>query len=112
MLLLLTTVMASVPGLAPQSTTTLGIEITSLAGALVIFLAVTTPRTLTGTAGHPSYVIFRLLTLAPGSLAYLIGGISLLVGSGGGLAWVLPGIVGTLLGGVINAWVLLVEILR
>jgi modulator of FtsH protease len=43
---------------------------------------------------------------------YVIAGISLIAGAGGGLWWLLAGIIGALVGAVINAWVLLVEILR
>ena len=45
-------------------------------------------------------------------IPFVIAGISLLAESGGGLYWVLAGIVGAIVGGVANAWVLLVEILR
>ena len=37
---------------------------------------------------------------------------SILAEAGGGLYWVAAGIIGAVLGGVANAWVLLVEILR
>ena len=36
----------------------------------------------------------------------------LLIGRGGGLAWLVAGIVGAFVGAIVNAWVLLVEILR
>ena len=45
-------------------------------------------------------------------LAGVIAGLSLLAETGGGFYWVLAGIVGAIVGGVANAWVLLVEILR
>jgi len=45
---------------------------------------------------------------ASAALALVIGGASILAGAGGGLYW----IVGALAGASINAWVLLVEILR
>jgi hypothetical protein len=41
-----------------------------------------------------------------------IGSISILAESGGGLYWVVAGILGAIFGGVANARVLLVEILR
>ena len=43
---------------------------------------------------------------------FLVGAISLLAGSGGGLYWTLGGVIGAFVGAVLNAWVLLVEILR
>ena len=42
----------------------------------------------------------------------LVGAISLIAESGGGLYWIVAGIVGAIIGSVANAWVLLVEILR
>jgi hypothetical protein len=44
-----------------------------------------------------------MLLVAPGSAAYLVGGISLLTRSGGGLAWVVGGLVGGLVGAVLPA---------
>jgi hypothetical protein len=45
-------------------------------------------------------------------VVYLVGGVSLLAESGGGLAWLVLGIIGGIVGAVVNAWVLLVEIRR
>jgi modulator of FtsH protease len=56
--------------------------------------------------------VSRVGVLVPGSLPYLVAGLSLLAGAGGGLAWVAVGLVGGMTGAVMNAWVLLVEILR
>jgi modulator of FtsH protease len=39
-------------------------------------------------------------------------GLSLLTGAGGGLYWLVPGVVISLIGGVLNSWILLIEILR
>lgn len=47
-----------------------------------------------------------------GTIPFLIGGISVIMGSGGGLYWVAAGIVLAIVGAIANAWVLLVEILR
>jgi hypothetical protein len=46
------------------------------------------------------------------TLPFVIGGLSLLASAGGGLYWVQAGVVMSLLVGLLNAWVLLVEILR
>jgi hypothetical protein len=48
----------------------------------------------------------------PGTVPFIIAGISLLNESGAGVDWVLTGIVGAVIGAGLNAWVLLVEILR
>ena len=42
----------------------------------------------------------------------MAGAISLLVGAGGGLYWFVPAVVLGFAGAVLNAWVLLIEILR
>ena len=49
---------------------------------------------------------------ALGTVPFVVAGLSLIAESGGGLYWVLAGTIGAILGGVTNAWVLLVEILR
>jgi hypothetical protein len=46
------------------------------------------------------------------SIAVVIGAATLWAGSGGGLYWVASGLVLLLLNGIVNAWVLLVEIQR
>jgi hypothetical protein len=46
------------------------------------------------------------------TLPILIAGVSLIAESGGGLYWLLAGIIGAIVGSGANAWVLLVEILR
>jgi hypothetical protein len=111
-LLLLGAVVVSVFGLVPQRPGTFGVELVVVGAALLVFLGVTARFALTGTRGHPAWVASRVVAVLPGSAGYLVGGISLVVGSGGGLAWVVGGIVGALVGAVLNAWVLLVEILR
>ena len=42
----------------------------------------------------------------------MIAGTSLVTAVGGGIYWVLGGAIAGLIGGVLNAWVLLVEIRR
>jgi len=49
---------------------------------------------------------------SPRSERHLLGAISLLAHRGGGLGWVVAGVIGALVGAVANAWVLLIEILR
>jgi hypothetical protein len=59
-----------------------------------------------------SHVLSAALTAGPGTVPYLIAGVSLIAEAGGGVYWVLAAILGGIVGGVLNAWVLLVEILR
>jgi modulator of FtsH protease len=113
LVLLLAVTVASIFCLAPgQSTDAVGIEILavgSLAALIVLrqFAASYDPehQTRNQLAGH-------LALGALGVIPFVIAGISLLAETGGGFYWVLAGVVGAIVGGVANAWVLLVEILR
>jgi hypothetical protein len=62
--------------------------------------------------GGPTHMPGRIGIAAAGTLPFVIGAVSVLAGSGGGLWWTLAGMIGAIIGAVINAWVLLVEILR
>jgi len=99
-------------GLAPgQSNRTFGIE-TLVAGAIVGAQAI---RVSIGkrSEGDPlAWTLGNLPILLLPSLAFVGGGCSLIAGSGGGVYWILAGTVLTFIAASINAWVLLVEILR
>lgn len=60
----------------------------------------------------PLNFAFRVLGGQVGLILLLIGGVSLLAQSGGGLYWVVPGMAFAMVSAIIGAWVLLVEILR
>jgi hypothetical protein len=53
-----------------------------------------------------------MLVRRSGTVPFVIGAISLIAAAGGGLYWTAAGIVFAIAGVVVNAWVLLVEILR
>ena len=110
--LLLGAVVVSILALMPQPIEALGIEVFAAGVALTAMIAITSRTTLRAVAGHPSWVLSRLLTTAPGTVPYLVGGVSLILGTGGGLVWLVVGVMGAMVGSVLNAWVLLVEILR
>ena len=55
----------------------------------------------------PRFVLSQAATLP-----VLIAGVSLLLEAGGGLYWLVPGVLFSLIVAVFNTWVLLVEILR
>ena len=99
-------------GLAPgQSNRTLGVEI--LATGAVVVTQAAWVSVGKRTEGDPlSWTLGNLPILLFPALAYVGGGCSLLAGSGGGLYWILAGTVLTFIGTSLNAWVLLVEILR
>jgi hypothetical protein len=111
-MLLLSVVLSSLVGLVPgQDRTALGLELLALAlafGVLVVFLV----RGRTGVDEARSKVIGRIALMLAGTVPFVIGAVSLLAEAGGGLYWIAAGIAAAIVGGVANAWVLLVEILR
>ena len=111
MLLLVNVLMVSIIGLIPgQSHTALGAE---LLGVSLVFTAVIGTRVVRSLpTGHLSWMVSRLAVMAIGTLPMIVGAISLLALEGGGLYWIVGGILGAIIGAVANAWVLLVEILR
>ena len=59
--------------------------------------------------------LHRRSTIVLGQLAtvpYLVAGVSVLASFGGGLYWMQAGVVLCLLVGLVNGWVLLIEIMR
>ena len=107
---LVVSTMAPVPG---QSPTVLGAEL--LAAGLVAWSALVTihVRAVRGQVGPSSRVLAGRIVLAQTAVLPLpVAGVSLLLGAGGGLYWLVPGVVFCLVAAVLNAWVLLIEILR
>ena len=112
-LLLLSVVLVSIIGLIPgQGTTALGLEL--LAVGIVFGAAIATLSRQPMPPGvEPGLWLFgRMLVRGLGTLPFVIGAISLIAGTGGGLYWTVAGIVFAITGAVANAWVLMVEILR
>lgn len=54
----------------------------------------------------------RIALAQAAALPLPVAGLSLLLGAGGGLYWLVPGIIGCLVVAVLDAWVLLIEIVR
>jgi hypothetical protein len=112
-LLLLGVLLVSVVGLIPgQGESALGAELLGVSlilGAVIARL----PTSYSADREEPrGWLWGRWSVRAAGTLPFVVGGASVLAGSGGGLYWVVAGIVFAISGAVINAWVLLVEILR
>jgi hypothetical protein len=99
-------------GLAPgQSHTALGIEI-AVAGSIVAFQAVWVTFRQRDPDERMAWKVERKVILVLPGLAFLGGGLSLIAGGGGGLYWILVATVLAFVVSAINAWVLLVEVLR
>jgi hypothetical protein len=112
-LLLLVVLLVSIVGLVPgQGHVALGVEL--LVVGLAIGATIVRLPAIRGDAEGPSRAWLlgrwgiRVAALAP----LIVAGASVLAESGGGLYWLVAGIVIAISGAVVNAWVLLVEILR
>ena len=112
-LLLLSVLLVSIIGLIPgQSTTALGAELLGEALVLGAAIAVLSKRSLTKGRVAPSAAVIRSALIAGGTVPFVIGAVSVLAETGGGLYWIVGGVIFAIAAGVANAWVLLVEILR
>jgi hypothetical protein len=70
-------------------------------------------RALRGRVGPSSGVLAgRIVMVQVAVVPLLVEGVSLLLGAGGGLYWLVPGVLFCLVVAVLDAWVLLIEILR
>jgi modulator of FtsH protease len=109
-LMLLAVVLLSLAALIPdQSTHAVGAEVLGLGLAFGIATLVLVSRE---PAEGKRLDLSRFLVVAVGFVPIAIGGVSVLAESGGGLYWVAAGLILTTSAAVLNAWVLLVEILR
>jgi modulator of FtsH protease len=99
-----------VPSQGPAST---GIEIISVAGLEFVLLSiihVRAPRRALGLS--PPMFAMRVTAAHAGPVFMIVGGVSLLVQDGGGLYWVVPAMIASIVAAIIGAWVMLVEIVR
>jgi len=112
-MMLLGALVVSIIGLIPgQSDGLLGFEI-FLAGLLLAWLVARLQLVYDPAVPMPrSWLISRWGVRALSTVPLIVAGASLMTGDGGGLYWVVAGIVFAIVGAVANAWVLLVEILR
>ena len=97
---------------APQSELALGAELLSISAVSGAALLILDRR-----AGHdPGRGVARYIERASPNLvtAVLVGiaGLSFLLKAGGGLYWMIPAVLASLVGGVINAWLFLVKVDR
>ena len=104
--ILVVSVFGNVPG---QPDWILGLEI--LAAGLVAWIGTTIISAHAGR--HPLEPRWLRETITHGAtFPVVLAGGTLILQTGGGLYWLVPGIVVAFVGGVINTWVLLVEVLR
>ena len=107
-------VVASIAALVPgQPLWLYGVEVLVFGAAAAVFAVDSAVRVISvrprgsrwGGVPKSAVVIAQVLP-------YLVGGVLLVTGAESGLGWVAAGIVLVFVGSVLNAWVLLVEILR
>lgn len=91
----------------------LAVEILLTGAAMWLLPIVLQVRTLMNPAASPrGPLAVRFILTQLYALPILAAGVLLWSGEAGGVAWMVPGVVASLVATVINAWVLLVEILR
>ncbi len=110
LVLFLTSVLAAVVLVAPQPPAALGAELLAVAVGSGVALLILGRR-----AGHSTDqgVARYIERFSPNTVtAVLVGiaGFTFLVKAGGGLYWLIPAAVTSLLGGVVNAWLFLVRL--
>jgi hypothetical protein len=109
LVLFMTSVLIAVLLVAPQPPAALGWELLAVAAVSGIALFILDRR-----AGHGSDrgVARYIERFSPNAItAVLVGaaGLTFLLKAGGGLYWLIPAAVASLLGGVVNAWLFLVK---
>jgi hypothetical protein len=99
-------------GLVPgQPMLVLGLE--ALAVGAAILAVPLSMQLLTKPSGvSQSKWALRIFISVAGAVPIVVAGILLMSGSAGGLYWMAAGVITSLIAGVFNAWVLLIEILR
>ena len=110
LVLFMTSVLIAVVLVAPQPSAALGSELVAVAVVSGTVLLVLDRR-----AGHSADqgVARYIERFSPNMItSVLVGvaGLTFLAGTGGGLYWLIPAVVASLLGGVVNAWLFLVRL--
>jgi modulator of FtsH protease len=90
----------------------LGIELIVTGAVMWIIPTIIHVRAFRMPAGAPARRLPRVMLAFFASWPFVVSGILLVLHTGGALYWTVSGVVVALIATVINAWVLLVEILR
>ncbi len=106
---LIVSILALIPG---QSAAVLGLELL-VVGIVLAFAVIRLPLVREPDAPQMrAWLLFRWGIRALALVPLILGAASLMTSDGGGLYWIVAGVVFAITGAVANAWVLLVEILR
>ena len=107
---LLMSTSALVPG---QSVVILGTEVIALTSVLWLLQTWIQIRYIRLRTGNPqSWLVIRVVQTQAITVPFAAAGILLVQGSPVGLYWLVPGFLLSLVSGLLEAWILLVEILR
>jgi modulator of FtsH protease len=112
LIVLLGVLLVSTAGLVPQPPTALGLEIAVIGGLVWLMSTVDQMRLLHVSEARRWWILSRTILSQLATVPFVIGGISLCLRAGGGLYWVFAAVIWSFIAGVMNGWVLLVEILR
>jgi modulator of FtsH protease len=107
-------IVVALMGLIPdQSTAALGREILAAGACAWVLGAFLLTRWMPASSPAPRWRrrTARMLSHVQ-SLPFIVAGVLVLLRVPGGLYWIVPGVIATLLAGIVNTWVLLIEILR
>jgi len=110
LVLFMTSAIAAIVLVAPQSGAALGAELLALAAISGIALFVLDRR---GGHDRENRVARYVERASPNMVtAVLVGlaGLTFLIKTGGGLYWMIPAVLASLIGGVINAWLFLIKV--
>jgi hypothetical protein len=112
-MLLLSVVLVSLIGLIPgQSRPAMAGELLGVGLVFAVVILGLTRRSMASRDRQRVHTFGHWLLVGLGTVPVVLGAVSLFAEAGGGLYWVAAGMVLATTGGVGNAWVLLVEILR
>jgi len=96
-----------------QGTANAAVEILAVGITLVGLLAyihIRAPRRILGVTARN--FAMRVVGAQLGPVLLVVGGVSLITQTAGGLYWVVPALVAAMIAAIIGAWVMLVEIVR
>ena len=100
-------------GLVPgQSARALGFELGALGSLVWGFSVRAQLRAYRQTPHARQWLLTRVIGTQAASLPFIVGGVLVATGHEGGIYWIVPGTLASFAFGMLNAWVLLVEIQR
>ena len=113
LLLLIGVLVVSMFGLIPdQSEHAFGVELLVQSAFWTLVIAFLIRRSAAGLGEGGGRLASRVILPVFGTLPFLAGAVLLITGSDIAMYWVFAGMLGAILAAVMNAWILLVEILR